>query len=56
MQKISVIVLILISITSYGQKGNNKLIAEYEDTLKKIIQPLMNGLLNGQLLHPIKMN
>ena len=43
MQKIYLILLTLISLNSFGQKGNNKLIAEYEDTLKVIAHRIMNG-------------
>jgi hypothetical protein len=33
----------MISLNSYSQKGNNKLIAEYEDTLKVIAHKIMNA-------------
>ena len=43
MYKIYLIISILISINSFAQKGNNKLIAEYEDTLKVIAHNIMNA-------------
>ena len=43
MYKIHLIISILISINSFAQKGNNKLIAEYEDTLKVIAHNIMNA-------------
>ena len=43
MRKICLILFTLISINSYAQKGNNKLIAEYEDTLKIIAHKIMNA-------------
>jgi len=43
MQKICLILFTLISLNSFGQKENNKLIAEYEDTLKGIAHTIMNA-------------
>ena len=36
-------IFILFFISSSAQKGNNKLIAEYEDTLKVMAHLIMNG-------------
>ena len=43
MQKMFLFIFTLISINSFSQKGNNKLIAEYEDTLKVMAHRIMNG-------------
>ena len=43
MQKICLLLFTLISLNRFAQKGNNKLIAEYEDTLKVIAQTIMNA-------------
>jgi hypothetical protein len=43
MKYIVVILFVIISFNSYSQKGNNKLIAEYEDTLKVIAHKIMNA-------------
>ena len=43
MKKISLIIFILISFNSLAQKGNNNLIAEYEDTLKVMAHSIMNA-------------
>ena len=43
MQKICLILFTLISLNSFAQKGNNKLIAEYEDTLKVMAYTIMNA-------------
>ena len=43
MQKLYLILFTLISINSFSQKGNNRLIAEYEDTLKVMAHIIMNG-------------
>ena len=43
MQKICLILFTLISLNSFAQKGNNKLIAEYEDTLKIMAHTIMNA-------------
>ncbi|MEC9209630.1 MAG: hypothetical protein VX762_04315 [Bacteroidota bacterium] len=43
MGKIYLILFTLISLNSFAQKGNNKLIAEYEDTLKVIAHTIMNA-------------
>ena len=43
MQKIYLILFSLISLNIFGQKGNNKLIAEYEDTLKVMTHTIMNA-------------
>ena len=43
MQKICLILFTLISLNSFAQKGNNKLIAEYEDTLKVMAHTIMNA-------------
>ncbi len=43
MQKVYLIFLSLISLNSFAQKGNNRLIAEYEDTLKVIAHTIMNA-------------
>ena len=43
MKKISLILFTLISLNSFAQKGNNKLIAEYEDTLKVMAHTIMNA-------------
>ena len=42
MQKL-LFLLALVNLTAFAQKGNNKLIAEYEDTLKIIAHTIMNG-------------
>ena len=38
-----IILILLISISSNAQKGNNKIFANYEDTLKKLSYIIMNG-------------
>lgn len=43
MQKISLILFILINLNSFAQKGNNKLIAQYENTLKVMAHTIMNA-------------
>ena len=44
MKKLSIIkICILLSFNSFAQKGNNRLIAEYEDTLKIIAHKIMNA-------------
>lgn len=43
MKKIYLIFFLFISFSSYSQKGNNKLIAEYEDTLKVMAHDIMNA-------------
>ena len=43
MQKICLIIFTLISLNSFAQKGNSKLIAEYEDTLKIMAHNIMNA-------------
>ena len=43
MKKICLILFTLISLNSFAQKGNNKLIAEYEDTLKVMAHTIMNA-------------
>ncbi|MDC0249743.1 hypothetical protein OAK24_02585 [Flavobacteriales bacterium] len=43
MQKICLILFTLVSLNSFSQKGNNKLIAEYEDTLKVMAHTIMNA-------------
>jgi len=43
MQKIYLIIFSIISLNSLAQKGNNKLIAEYEDTLKIMAHSIMNA-------------
>jgi hypothetical protein len=43
MQKICLILFTLIGLTSFAQKGNNTLIAEYEDTLKVMAHTIMNA-------------
>ena len=43
MQKISLLFFLAINFTAFAQKGNNTLIAEYEDTLKIIAHEIMNG-------------
>ena len=43
MQKIYLIIFSIISLNSLAQKGNNKLIAEYEDTLKIMAHSTMNA-------------
>ena len=43
MQKICLILSVLVSLNSFAQKGNNKLIAEYEDTLKVMANTIMNA-------------
>ena len=43
MQKICLFLFTLISLTSFAQKGNNTLIAEYEDTLKVMAHTIMNA-------------
>ena len=42
-KKISFLLLLLVSISAFAQKGNNKLISEYEDTLKIMAHTIMNG-------------
>ena len=43
MRKIFLIIFTLISIQCFSQKGNNRLIAEYEDTLKVMAHKIMNA-------------
>ena len=43
MRKIFLIIFTLISILCFSQKGNNRLIAEYEDTLKVMAHKIMNA-------------
>ena len=43
MQKICLILFTIISLNSFAQKGNNTLIAEYEDTLKVMAHTIMNA-------------
>jgi len=43
MKKICFLVFTLHSLSSFAQKGNNKLIGEYEDTLKVIAHAIMNA-------------
>ena len=43
MKKISLIIFITVSYSSYSQKGNIRLISEYEDTLKVIAHQIMNA-------------
>jgi len=43
MKKICLVLFTLISLNSFAQKGNNKLIAEYEDTLKVMAHAIMNA-------------
>ena len=43
MKKKYLIIFTLISLNSFAQKGNSKLIAEYEDTLKVIAHCIMNS-------------
>ena len=43
MQNIYLLILTLISLNGFAQKGNNKLIAEYEDTLKVMAHSIMNA-------------
>jgi len=43
MKKIHLIFFLFIGFSSYSQKGNNKLIAEYEDTLKVMAHEIMNA-------------
>ena len=43
MQKICLVLFTLISLNSFAQKGNNALIAEYEDTLKVMAHIIMNA-------------
>ena len=43
MQRICLIIFTLISLNSFAQKGNSKLIAEYEDTLKIMAHTIMNA-------------
>ena len=43
MQKIFLILFTLINLNSFAQKGNNTLIAEYEDTLKVMAHSIMNA-------------
>ena len=43
MRKICLVLFTLISLNSFAQKGNNKLIAEYEDTLKVMAHTIMNA-------------
>ena len=43
MQKFYILIFTFVSINSFSQKGNYKLIAEYEDTLKIMAQIIMNG-------------
>ena len=43
MKKTIFFLLLFLSLESFPQKGNNKLIAEYEDTLKVIAHNIMNA-------------
>ncbi len=43
MKKIFLIIFITVSYSSYSQKGNIRLISEYEDTLKVIAHQIMNA-------------
>ena len=43
MQKICLILFTFITLNSFAQKGNNTLIAEYEDTLKVMAHTIMNA-------------
>jgi len=45
MNKISLVIFIILilSLNSFGQKGNNRLLSEYEDTLKVIAHRIMNA-------------
>jgi len=43
MRKICLTLFTLISLNSFAQKGNSKLFAEYEDTLKVIAHAIMNA-------------
>jgi hypothetical protein len=43
MQKICLFIFSLLSIQCFSQKGNNRLIAEYEDTLKVMAYKIMNA-------------
>jgi hypothetical protein len=43
MKKICFLVFTLHSLSSFAQKGNNKLIEEYEDTLKVMAHAIMNA-------------
>jgi|TARA_B110000091_G_scaffold103333_1_gene112319 hypothetical protein len=43
MKKICFLVFTLHSLSSFAQKGNNKLIGEYEDTLKVMAHAIMNA-------------
>ena len=43
MQKFFILIFTLISINCFSQRGNYKLIAEYEDTLKIMAHIIMNG-------------
>ena len=36
-------ILIILSLNAFSQKGNNRLIAEYEDTIKLIAYKIMNA-------------
>jgi len=43
MKKICIFLFLTLSLSSFAQKGNNKLIAEYEDTLKVMAHQIMNA-------------
>jgi len=43
MRKICLFLFTIISLNNFAQKGNNKLIAEYEDTLKVMAHSIMNA-------------
>tara|TARA_B100000767_G_scaffold207784_1_gene194670 strand:- start:4930 stop:5811 length:882 start_codon:yes stop_codon:yes gene_type:complete len=43
MQKICLVLFTVINLSGFAQKGNNKLIAKYEDTLKLIAHTIMNA-------------
>jgi len=43
MRKICLFLFSIISLNNFAQKGNNKLIAEYEDTLKLMAHIIMNA-------------
>lgn len=43
MQKICLLLFTLASLNVFAQKGNNKLIAEYEDTIKVMAHTIMNA-------------
>ena len=43
MRKICLIIFTLTSLNGFAQKGNSKLIAEYEDTLKVMAHKVMNA-------------